>query len=180
MHCALPPSEPPDGVHPCFLLLAVVGGARPCRGWRSSDIASSSRIFIMQPSCSPSPMVIHRDDHQPYGGEKQARLRPLPHPQLQGCSSSGLGRRAHRVGACLRVGRRPASSSGIRGRRASSSPAEETSSSYAGEGELLLPGQGAGICPPPGRRSCHARAGHVQVLLAPSAAPGGCTTRRTP
>jgi hypothetical protein len=53
MHCALPPSEPPDGVHPCFLLLAVVGGARPCRGWRSSDIASSSRIFIMQPSCSP-------------------------------------------------------------------------------------------------------------------------------
>jgi hypothetical protein len=46
----------------------------------------------MHPGCSPSPMVIRRDDHQPCGGEKQAGLRPLPHPQLQGCSSSGLGR----------------------------------------------------------------------------------------
>jgi hypothetical protein len=55
--------------------------------------------------CSPSPMVIRRDDHQPCGGEKQAGLRPLPRPQLQGCSSSGLGRRAGRVGAYLRVGR---------------------------------------------------------------------------
>jgi hypothetical protein len=53
---------------------------------------SASRIFIMQPSCSPSPMVICRDDHQPRGGEKQVGLRPLPRPQLQGCSSSGLGR----------------------------------------------------------------------------------------
>jgi hypothetical protein len=52
---------------------------------------SASRIFIMQPSCSPSPMVIRRDDHQPCLGEKQAGLRPLPRPQLQGCSSSGLG-----------------------------------------------------------------------------------------
>jgi hypothetical protein len=126
----------------------------------------------MQPGCSPSPMVIRRDDHQPCGGEKQAGLRPLPRPQLQGCSSSGLGRRAHRVGACLRVGRRPASSSGIQGRRASSSSAEEASSSHAGEGELLLPGQGAAVRPPSRRQSCRARAGHVQVLLAPSAAPG--------
>jgi hypothetical protein len=141
---------------------------------------STSRIFIMQPGCSPSPMVIRRDDHQPCGGEKQAGLQPLPRPQLQGCSSSGLGRRAHRVGACLRVGRRPASSSGIRGRRASSSSTEEASSSHAGEGELLLPGQSAAVRPSPGRQSCHARAGHVQVLLAPPAAPGGCTTRRTP
>mgnify|MGYP000863961833 CR=1 FL=1 len=53
---------------------------------------SASRIFIMQPGCSPSPMVIRRDDHQPRGGEKQAGLWPLPRPQLQGCSSSGLGR----------------------------------------------------------------------------------------
>jgi hypothetical protein len=37
-------------------------------------------------------MVIRRDDHQPCGGEKQAGLRPLPRSQLQGCSSSGLGR----------------------------------------------------------------------------------------
>jgi hypothetical protein len=111
----------------------------------------------MQPSCSPSPMVIRRDDHQPCGGEKQAGLRPLPRPQLQGCSSSGLGRRARRVGSYLHVGRWPASSSNIRGRRASSSPAEEASSSHAGDGKLLLPGQGAVVCPPSERRSCRAQ-----------------------
>jgi hypothetical protein len=129
-----------------------------CCCWRSATSRglvpfshrSASRIFIMQPGCSPSPMVIHRDDHQPCGGEKQTGLRPLPRPQLQGSSSSGLGRRAGRVGAYLRVGRRPASSSSIRGRGASSSCAEEASSSHAGEGELLLPGQGAAVRPPPG------------------------------
>jgi hypothetical protein len=52
-------------------------------------------------------MVIRRDDHQPCGGEKQAGLRPLPRPQLQGCSSSVLGRRVRRVGARLRVGSDP-------------------------------------------------------------------------
>jgi hypothetical protein len=124
----------------------------------------------MQPGCIPSPMVIQDDDHQFGGGEKQAGLRPLPRPQLQGSSSSLLWRRAGRVGACLRAGRRPASSFDIRGRNAFSSSAEEASSSHAGEGELLLPGQGAAVCPPPGRRSCRARAGHVQVLLASSAA----------
>jgi hypothetical protein len=38
-------------------------------------------------------MVTQDGDHQFNGGEKQARLRPLPHPQLQGSSSSLLGRR---------------------------------------------------------------------------------------
>jgi hypothetical protein len=33
-----------------------------------------------------------------------------------------------------------------------------------------MPGQGAAVRPPPGRWSCRARAGHVQVLHAPSAA----------
>jgi hypothetical protein len=49
-------------------------------------------------------MVIQNDDHQFGGGEKQAGLRPLPRPQLQGSSSSMLGRREGRVGAYLRVG----------------------------------------------------------------------------
>jgi hypothetical protein len=40
-------------------------------------------------------------------GEKQAGLWPLPLPQLQGCSSSVLGRGVRRVGACLRVGSGP-------------------------------------------------------------------------
>jgi hypothetical protein len=78
-------------------------------------------------------MVTQDGDHQFDGGEKQAGLRPLPRPQLQGSSSSLLGRRAGQVGACLRVGWRPASSSGIRGRKPSSGPAEEASSSHAGK-----------------------------------------------
>jgi hypothetical protein len=137
---------------------------------------SASRIFITQPGCSPSPMVIRRDDHQPCGGEKQVGLWPLPRPQLQGCSSSGLGRRAHRVGACLRVGWRPASSSGIRRRRASSSSVEEASSSHAGEGELMLPGQGAAVHPPSGRRSRRAQA--AAVAGAGAAATAGEASHR--
>jgi hypothetical protein len=46
----------------------------------------------------PSPVVTQDGDHQPLGGEKQAGLRPLPLPQLQGCSSSVLGRGVCRVG----------------------------------------------------------------------------------
>jgi hypothetical protein len=144
---------------------------------------SASRIFIRQPCCSPPPAVT-QDDDQPYGGEKQAGLRPLPRPQLQGCSSSELGRRARRVGSCLRVGRWPASSSSIRGRRASSSSAEEASSSHAGEGELLLPGQGAAVRPPSGRRSCRVQAAAVAGAEAVAAAgdashrSGGCFRRR--
>jgi hypothetical protein len=145
-----------------------------CCCWRSATSRGlapfshrlASRIFIMQPGSIPSPMVIQDDDHQFGGGEKQVGLRPLPRPQLQGSSSSLLGRRVGQVGACLRMGRRPTSSSGIRGRKASSSSAEEASSSHAGDGELLLLGQGASVRPPPGRRS--------------PAAPGGRTTRRTP
>jgi hypothetical protein len=145
-----------------------------CCYWRSTTLRglvpfshrSASRIFIRQPGCIPSPLVTQDGDHQFDGGEKQAGLRPLPRPQLQGSSSSLLGRRAGQVRACLRVGRQPASSSGIRGRKISSSSTEEASSSHAGEGELLLPGQGAAFRPPSGRLC--------------SAAPGGRTTRRTP
>jgi hypothetical protein len=43
-------------------------------------------------------MVTQDGDHQFDGGEKQAGLRPLPRPQLQGSSSSLLGRRAGRAG----------------------------------------------------------------------------------
>jgi hypothetical protein len=60
---------------------------------------SASRIFIRQPGCIPSPMVTQDGDHQFDGGEKQAGLRSLPRPQLQGSSSSLLGRRARRAGA---------------------------------------------------------------------------------
>jgi hypothetical protein len=78
-----------------------------CRRWRNATSRklvpfshrSASRIFIRQPGCIPLPMVIQDGDHQFDGGEKQAGLRPLPRPQLQGSSSSLLGRRARRARA---------------------------------------------------------------------------------
>ena len=94
-----------------------------CCCWRSmtpwglalSSHRSSSRIFITQPGCSPLPTVTQDDDRRPRRGEERAGSWPPPCPQLQGCSSSVLERRARRVGSCLRVGRWPASSSNIRG-----------------------------------------------------------------
>jgi hypothetical protein len=52
----------------------------------------------MQPGCTPSPAVTQDGDLQFDGGENQAGLRPLPLPQLQGFSSSVLGRGVCRVG----------------------------------------------------------------------------------
>jgi hypothetical protein len=83
----------------------------PCR-WRNATSRklvpfshrSASRIFIRQPGRIPSPAVTQDGDHQLLGGEKQAGLRPLPLPQLQGCSSSVLGRGVRRVGVSLRAG----------------------------------------------------------------------------
>jgi hypothetical protein len=77
---------------------------------------SASRIFIRQPGCIPSPVVTQDGDRQFDGGEKQAGLRPLPLPQLQGCSSSVLGRGVRRVGACLRAGSGPLHPSVIGGK----------------------------------------------------------------
>jgi hypothetical protein len=70
---------------------------------------STSRIFIRQPGCIPSPVVTQDGDHQFDGWEKRAGLRPLPRPQLQGSSSSWLGRRARQAGALppARVGGPP-------------------------------------------------------------------------
>jgi hypothetical protein len=78
----------------------------PCR-WRNATSwklvpfshHSSSRIFITRPSCIPSPVVTRDSDHQPLDGEKQVGLRSWSRPQLQGCSSSLLGRKARRAGA---------------------------------------------------------------------------------
>jgi hypothetical protein len=70
-----------------------------CCCWRSATSwglalfshRSASRIFIMQPDCSPLPAVTRDDDRRPRGGEERAGPWPPPSPQLQGCSSSMLG-----------------------------------------------------------------------------------------
>jgi hypothetical protein len=95
-----------------------------CRRWRNATSRklvpfshrSASRIFIRQPGCIPSSVVTQDGDHQFDGWEKQAGLRPLPLPQLQGCSSSVLGRGVRRGGARLRAGSGPLLPSVIRGK----------------------------------------------------------------
>jgi hypothetical protein len=95
-----------------------------CHRWRTATSRklvpfshrSASRIFIRQPGCIPSPVVTQDGDHQFDVGEKRAGLRPLPLPQLQGCSPSVLGRGVRRVGGDLRVGSGPLLPSVIRGK----------------------------------------------------------------
>jgi hypothetical protein len=95
----------------------------PCR-WRNSTSwklvpfshRSASRIFIRQPGRIPSPVVTQDGDLQFDGGEKRTGLRPLPLPQLQGCSSPVLGRGVCQVGVGLCAGSDPLLPSMIRGR----------------------------------------------------------------
>jgi hypothetical protein len=146
--------------------------ALSCCRWRNATSRklvpfshrSASRIFMRQPGCIPSPVVTQDGDHQFDGGEMRAGLRPQSRPQLQGSSSSLLGRRARRAGACLRVGWRPASS-GFWGWKPSSSSTEEAPPSHAGEGELLLPSQGATFRPLSGRQWPAARRSHSILVF---------------
>jgi hypothetical protein len=97
-----------------------------CHRWRNATSwklvpfshRSASRIFIRRPGCIPSPVVTQDGDHQFDGGVKQAGLWPLPRPQLQGCSSSVLGRGVRRVGARFHAGSGPLLPSVIRGKGA--------------------------------------------------------------
>jgi hypothetical protein len=158
-----------------------------CCRWRSTTSRglapfshrSASRIFIMQPGCIPSPMVIQDDDHHFDGGEKQAGLRPLPRPQLQGSSLSLLGRRAGQVGACLRLSRGALLPSVIGGEGRSPSVELAAAACLAHRSEWLwrcfrchlpLLGRSAAARPPHECWLRRVRAGHVQVLPAPSAA----------
>jgi hypothetical protein len=68
---------------------------------------SASRIFIMQPGCTPPPAVTQDGDLQFDDGGKQTGPRPLPLPQPQGFSSPGLGRGVCRVGVGPCVGGGP-------------------------------------------------------------------------
>jgi hypothetical protein len=69
---------------------AEVGTFQPLLGFK--DFHQAARLH-------PSPVVTQDGEHQFDGGEKQTGLRPLPRPQLQGSSSSLLGRGARRARA---------------------------------------------------------------------------------
>jgi hypothetical protein len=53
MHCALPPSEPPDGERPCCFRLAVVGGTQLRGSWYLSAIARLQGFSLGSPAASP-------------------------------------------------------------------------------------------------------------------------------
>jgi hypothetical protein len=138
---------------------------RSITSWKLAPFShrSASRIFIRQPGCIPSPMVTQDGDYQFNGGEKQAGLRPLPRPQLQGSSSSLLGRRPGPAFAWAGVPLLPPASGGgnhppaLRRRRPPAMP---------GKANCCCPVQGATFCLPSGQQW--------------PAAPGGLTTRCTP
>jgi hypothetical protein len=136
----------------------------------------------MQPGCNPPPAVTQDDDRRPHGGEERAGPWPPPYPQLQGCSSSMLGRRVHRVGPRLRVGSGPLLPSVIGGEGRSPSVALSAAACPAPRPERLwccfrcrlLPlGRSVAARPPHGCWLRRARASHLQVLPAPPGAPGG-------
>jgi hypothetical protein len=100
-----------------------------------------------------------------FGGEKRAGPRPPPRPQLQGFSSSGLRRRSTPSGGLPLRGPVTLFFPRRLGEKGILQP-HGASFSHAGEGEPLLPSQGAAFRPLSGRWW--------------PAAPGGLTTRHTP
>jgi hypothetical protein len=130
----------------------------------------ASRIFIIQPGCSPPPAVTQDDDRRPHGGEEHVGPWPPPYPQLQGCSSSVLGRRVHQDGPRLRVGSGPLFPSVIGGEGRSPSVALSAAACPAPRPKRLwccfrcrlLPlGRSVAARPPHGCWLRRARAGHV-------------------
>jgi hypothetical protein len=117
----------------------------PCR-WRNAtprelvpfSHRSASRIFIVQPGCTPSPAVTQDGDHQPLDGEKQAGPRSPPSLSFKDAYHPCEGGERGEPGLYLHTGRLATSSSSFWWWKPSSSSVEEASSSHAGEGGLLL------------------------------------------
>jgi hypothetical protein len=55
----------------------------------------------MQPDRNLRPVVIHKDDYQPCGGEKRAGLRPPPALSFKDVHHPRWGGRRAELGSCL-------------------------------------------------------------------------------
>jgi hypothetical protein len=104
---------------------------------------SASRIFIMQPGCTPPPAVTQDGDLQLEGGGKRAGLRPLSLPQPQGFSSPGLG---SRVGAGPCVGDGPLLHSVIGGRGGRRPWRWQLQRAWSSDASGFGAARGAGVC----------------------------------
>jgi hypothetical protein len=103
MHRALPPSEPPDGEHPCRFRLVIVGGtqlrgswylsaivrlqgfssgspAASPRRWSPKTVTTSLMVGRSEPGCGLCPALSFKDLHHPcwVGGRAEMELY-LPH-----------------------------------------------------------------------------------------------------
>jgi hypothetical protein len=160
-------------VHLCCLLLAAVGGARPRGGWCSSVIARLQGFSSCSPAAVPrrwSPRMMTVS--LVVGKSDRAVAPPLPSASRMFIIRAGEEGEPS-WGPAFRMGWRTASSSSIRGRRASTSLTEEANCH-------LLSGRGVVVRPPHGRRSRRAQAGHVHGPSRVAGHTGGRTTRRTP
>jgi hypothetical protein len=186
------------------LLLAAVRGAQPRGGWRSPAIARLQGFSSCSLATTPcqwssrgmtTSLVVERSEPGCGLPLSSASRMFIIHAGEEGEPSWG---------PAFRMGWRPASSSSIRGRRASTSLAEEANFGYAGSAGcrrrqlprvwlLGLDGfgaaSGAASCCLVGawlsiHRTGDGRAMHRSATFtaspAPPAAPGGRTRRRTP
>ena len=145
MHRVFPPSKPPDGGYPPSFRLIVGGIATP---WELVPFShcSASRIFIMQPGCTPPPAVTQDGDLQFDGGGKRAGLRPLPLPQPQGFSSPGLGRGVCQVGVGPCVGGGPLLPSVIGGKGGRRPWRRQLQRAWLSDASGFGAAPGAGVC----------------------------------
>jgi hypothetical protein len=171
MHCALPPFEPPDGVHQRRLALVVVGGAWPRGGRRPSAIAQLQGFSSCSPAAFPHQWSVW------WGEASRAAASAPPSASRIFIIRAEAEERTEWGVASAWVG--DPFLPPVFGGEMHPPALRWRPPAMRGEGELLLPGQGVAFRPLSGRQSCRARAGHVQVLLAPSAALGGRLTRRT-
>jgi hypothetical protein len=178
------------------LLLAAVRGAQPRGGWRPFAIARLQGFS----SCSPAATFNQWSSTRMTTSlvvREASWAAASPCPQLQGCSSSALGRRASRVGvppsawagspllppAFGGEGRSPAlrrrRTSGTRGRPTTGAVGCRMTGSRLGWPRrrlrrCLLPfGWGVAARPPYGRRSRHAQVHHIHGFSRAGARIGG-------
>jgi hypothetical protein len=176
-----------------------------CRHWRSATPwglasfrrPSASRIFIMQPGCSPLSAAIQEDDHQPCGGGSKSGCGLSPTLSFKDVHHPRWGGRCVEPGFCLPRG--PAArfflqhsreergspatqrrrTSATRGRPGAGADSCRVPGSWPGWPcrrlrHCLLPfGRGVVVCPPYERRSRRARVRHIHSFSRATGRTGG-------
>jgi hypothetical protein len=179
MHCALPPSEPPDGERPRCFRLAAVGGAQlrgswylsaiarlqgfssgsPAaspRRWSPKTVTTSLMVGRSKPGCGLCPALSFKDLHHPcWGGGRGEQELYLPYGPAGHLLLQHSGDRAL---TSLAGG-----TSTTRGQSAASVVNSSVPGSLA---QLPVPpptaGRSAAICPPYGRLLRRAHRGTAQ------------------